>query len=74
MELAPFPGTALYKQNENEGRLDRETPWREQHGQDRLWFRHHAFTSAASKEILDRAFRSEYERLGPSLCALPKHV
>lgn len=67
MELAPFPGTALYRRLEQERRLDPDPTWRECHGQDRIWFDHPRFSRADSRKILDRAFELDYQRLGPSL-------
>ncbi len=67
MELAPFPGTALYRRLEQEGRLAPNPAWRECHGQDRIWFDHPRFSRAESRRILDRAFELDYQRLGPSL-------
>ncbi|HNV69642.1 MAG TPA: radical SAM protein [Candidatus Ozemobacteraceae bacterium] len=67
MELAPYPGTALYKKLEAQKRIRSEVPYQEWHGQDQIWFRHPHFTPQRSKEILDEAFEREYQALGPSL-------
>ncbi|MBF0503404.1 MAG: radical SAM protein [Candidatus Riflebacteria bacterium] len=67
MELAPLPGTALYKRLEAKGRIRHEIPWREWHGQDTIWFDHPHFNRRESKHILDSAFDREYQILGPSL-------
>jgi hypothetical protein len=67
MELAPLPGTALYRRLDQENRLLHEVPLQEWHGQDLIWFRHPHFSREKTKEILDAAFEREFSRLGPSL-------
>jgi len=67
MQLGPIPGTALYEDYEQQGKLLRGVPWEEQHGQDRIWFSHPAFGREQTRQVLRQAFRTDYERNGPSL-------
>ncbi|MBI4862143.1 MAG: cobalamin B12-binding domain-containing protein [Candidatus Riflebacteria bacterium] len=67
MELAPLPGTATYEKLEDEGRILKDVPYREWHGQDKIWFSHPHFSRDETRELLDGAFEREYLRLGPSL-------
>ena len=66
MQLGPIPGTKLYKDYEQEGKLDDSVPLMERHGQDRIWFHHPHFTGDESREYLARAFRKDYEVNGAS--------
>ena len=52
MQLGPIPGTKLYKDYEQEGKLDDSVPLMERHGQDRIWFHHPHFTGDESREYL----------------------
>ena len=67
MQLGPIPGTALYEDYEQQGKLLRGVPWEEQHGQDRIWFAHPAFGREQTRQVLQQAFRTDLERNGPSL-------
>jgi hypothetical protein len=67
MELAPFPGTTLFEDLDQQGRILHEIPMQEWHGQDLIWFRHGNFKREETKAILDEAFRQDYLTLGPSL-------
>jgi hypothetical protein len=67
MELAPFPGTTLFNDLDQQGRIIHEVPMQEWHGQDLIWFRHGNFKREETKAILDEAFRRDYLTLGPSL-------
>jgi hypothetical protein len=67
MQLGPMPQTKLYSDYKAEGKLLRDTPYEEWHGQHRIWFKHPNFTSEESETILRDAFRKEFEELGPSI-------
>ena len=67
MQLGPIPGTALYEDYERQGKLLRGVPWEEQHGQDRIWFSHPAFTREQTRTVLRDAFLTDLERNGPFL-------
>ncbi|HNW91674.1 MAG TPA: cobalamin-dependent protein [bacterium] len=67
MELCPFPGTQLYEDYARTGRLLADIPWEEQHGQDKIWFRHPVFSREETATLLTAAFREEYKRNGASL-------
>ena len=67
MQLGPLPGTALYERIEQSGRLRREVPYEEWHGQHRIWFEHPAFTAEESERWLREAFRRDYLVNGPSM-------
>jgi radical SAM superfamily enzyme YgiQ (UPF0313 family) len=67
MQLGPIPGTALYRNYEQAGKLLTDAPYHTQHGQKNIWFRHEHFTPEESNEYLQRAFRFDYEKNGPSL-------
>jgi radical SAM superfamily enzyme YgiQ (UPF0313 family) len=70
MLYTPMPGTPLYRQVAAEGRLREDTDLADIHGQFQFNFRHRAISAEQSKELLDRAFRTDYERNGPSLYRL----
>jgi len=70
MLYTPMPGTALHAQIEAEGRLLPNVDWADIHGQYKFNFRHDAITRDQSKAFLDRAFRLDFERNGPSLFRL----
>lgn len=72
MLYTPVPGTPLYQQVEREGRLLPGVDLADIHGQYQYNFRHPAISRDASKSILDRAFRLDYERNGPSLYRLTR--
>ncbi len=67
MLYTPVPGTPLYRQMEAEGRLLDDVDLADIHGQDRFNFRHARIPREASKELLDGAFRRDYQTNGPSL-------
>jgi radical SAM superfamily enzyme YgiQ (UPF0313 family) len=68
MELGPLPGTQLYQEYENQGKLmtSEEMPYEERHGQDRIWFKHPAFTGEESAVVLRKAFEQDYCTNGAS--------
>jgi radical SAM superfamily enzyme YgiQ (UPF0313 family) len=70
MLYTPMPGTALHAQIAAEGRLLPDVDQADIHGQYQFNFRHPAISREASKELLDRAFRLDFERNGPSLFRL----
>jgi radical SAM superfamily enzyme YgiQ (UPF0313 family) len=67
MLYTPVPGTPLYRQIADEGRLLEEIDLADIHGQDKFNFRHPAISRDDSKRFLDWAFRRDFERNGPSL-------
>jgi radical SAM superfamily enzyme YgiQ (UPF0313 family) len=70
MLYTPMPGTPLYRQISAEGRLRDDVDLADVHGQFGFNFHHPAISRAQSKELLDAAFRADYERNGPSLYRL----
>jgi radical SAM superfamily enzyme YgiQ (UPF0313 family) len=67
MLYTPVPGTPLYRQVADEGRLLPDVDLADIHGQYKFNFRHPAISRDESKLLLDQAFRLDYERNGPSL-------
>jgi radical SAM superfamily enzyme YgiQ (UPF0313 family) len=67
MLYTPVPGTPLYQQMRDEGRLLNDTDPADIHGQFKFNFRHGAISRDDSKRFLDWAFRRDFERNGPSL-------
>jgi hypothetical protein len=70
MELGPLPGTALYQQYNEQGRVRHDIPFAEWHGQDKIWFDHPHFSRDETAQYLKNAFLEDYERQGPSLLRL----
>lgn len=70
MLYTPMPGTALHAQIAAEGRLLPDVDVADIHGQYKFNFRHAAIGRDLSKILLDRAFRLDFERNGPSLFRL----
>jgi hypothetical protein len=70
MLYTPMPGTALYAQVAAEGRLLTDIDLADTHGQFKFNFTHPAISRDESKVLLDRAFRLDFERNGPSLYRL----
>jgi len=70
MLYTPMPGTPLHAQVAAEGRLLRDIDLADTHGQFKFNFRHPAISRDESKVLLDRAFRLDFERNGPSLYRL----
>jgi radical SAM superfamily enzyme YgiQ (UPF0313 family) len=66
MLYTPVPGTPLYREIEQQGRL-LDVDLADIHGQYKFNFRHQAISRDESKTLLDSAFRLDYERNGPSL-------
>ncbi|HLA26523.1 MAG TPA: radical SAM protein [Syntrophales bacterium] len=72
MQLGPLPGTKLYKDYENEGKLLPDLPYESKHGQGKIWFHHDHFNREESKEFLRLAFEIDYNRNGASLLRVMK--
>ena len=67
MLYTPVPGTPLYHQMSEEGRMLDDVELADIHGQFKFNFRHAAISRDASKQFLDGAFRQDFEENGPSL-------
>ena len=67
MLYTPVPGTPLYAEMSAQGRMLEGVDLADIHGQHRFNFRHAAITPPESKELLDAAFRRDFERNGPSI-------
>ena len=74
MLYTPMPGTPLYQQVAAEGRLLEGVELADIHGQYGFNFRHPAISRVQSKELLDAAFRTDYDRNGPSLYRLMRTI
>jgi radical SAM superfamily enzyme YgiQ (UPF0313 family) len=70
MLYTPVPGTPLYKEITDQGRLLTDVAFADMHGQYKFNFRHGAISSEDSKRFLDWAFWRDFERNGPSLYRL----
>jgi len=66
MLYTPVPGTPLFKQMTEEGRM-LDVDLADIHGQYKFNFQHAAISREDSKKFLDWAFRRDFERNGPSL-------
>ena len=67
MLYTPVPGTELYQEMADQGRLLTDVDFADIHGQYKFNFRHGAIGRDDSKRFLDWAFRRDFERNGPSL-------
>ena len=67
MLYTPVPGTPLYREMAGQGRLLEGVDLADIHGQDRFNFQHAAISQEESHAFLEDAFRSDFERNGPSL-------
>jgi radical SAM superfamily enzyme YgiQ (UPF0313 family) len=67
MLYTPVPGTPLYREMSDQGRLLADVDFADIHGQHKFNFRHSTISRDDSKRFLDRAFRRDFERNGPSL-------
>lgn len=67
MLCTAMPGTPLYAEMEEQGRLVEGLDLADIHGQYKLNFHHPHIGRDLSKSILDWAFRRDYERNGPSV-------
>ena len=66
MLYTPVPGTPLYAEMAEQGRL-LDVDLADIHGQDAFNFRHAAISREESSKFLNGAFRRDFERNGPSL-------
>ncbi len=67
MLYTPVPGTPLYQQISDEGRLLSDVDYADVHGQFKFNFKHAAISRDDSKRFLDWAFWRDFEANGPSL-------
>ncbi len=67
MQFGPIPGTRLYKDYDEEGKLLKDIPWPRQHGQDEIWFVHPSFTLKETAEYTKQAFIKKYHTHGPGV-------
>ncbi len=72
MLYTPVPGTPLYQEVEEQGRLLEGTDLADIHGQYKFNFEHAAISRDDSKKFLDWAFWRDFERNGPSLYRICK--
>jgi radical SAM superfamily enzyme YgiQ (UPF0313 family) len=67
MLYTPVPGTPLYKEMSEQGRMLEDVDPADIHGQFKFNFEHAAIPREDSKRFLDWAFLRDFERNGPSL-------
>ena len=67
MLYTPVPGTPLYKEMAEQGRLLTDIDFADIHGQYKFNFEHAAISREDSKRFLDWAFWRDFESNGPSL-------
>ena len=67
MLYTPVPGTPLYSEMKEQGRLLDDVNFADIHGQFQFNFQHAAISRADSQKFLDWAFLRDFERNGPSL-------
>ena len=67
MLYTPVPGTPLYQEMADQGRLLTNIDLADNHGQFKFNFLHNAISREDSKRFLDWAFWRDFERNGPSL-------
>jgi hypothetical protein len=67
MLYTPVPGTQLYHEMREQGRMLDEIEYADIHGQHKFNFRHAALSREESKHFLDWAFWRDFESNGPSL-------
>jgi radical SAM superfamily enzyme YgiQ (UPF0313 family) len=67
MLYTPVPGTPLFAEMTEEGRMLDGVDLADIHGQDRFNFQHAAISREESNHWLNWAFRRDYERNGPSI-------
>jgi radical SAM superfamily enzyme YgiQ (UPF0313 family) len=67
MLYTPVPGTPLYQQMSDEGRMLHDVDYADVHGQFKFNFKHAAISRDDSKRFLDWAFWRDFEANGPSL-------
>ena len=67
MLYTPVPGTPLYQQMSDEGRMLSDVDYADVHGQFKFNFKHAAISREDSKRFLDWAFWRDFQVNGPSL-------
>jgi len=67
MLYTPVPGTPLFQEMTEQGRMLDGVNLADIHGQHAFNFQHAAISREDSKKFLDQAFRRDYERNGPSI-------
>jgi len=67
MLYTPVPGTPLFAEMTEQGRMLEGVNLADIHGQDQFNFQHAAISREQSKHWLNWAFRRDYERNGPSV-------
>jgi radical SAM superfamily enzyme YgiQ (UPF0313 family) len=67
MLYTPVPGTPLYQEMSEQGRMLDDVDLADIHGQYKFNFEHPAITRDESKRLLDWAFHLDFQRNGPSL-------
>jgi hypothetical protein len=67
MLYTPVPGTPLFTEMNEQGRMLENVDLADIHGQDRFNFQHAAISREDSKRWLDWAFRRDFELNGPSI-------
>ena len=67
MLYTPVPGTPLFAEMTEQGRMLEGVDLADIHGQDQFNFRHAAISREDSKRWLDWAFRRDFELNGPSI-------
>ncbi len=69
MGLGPIPGTQLFADYQKEDILLplSQVPYKKQHGQDTIWFKHPHFSLLDSRDYLKQAFLKDYQINGASL-------
>ncbi len=67
MLYTPVPGTPLFAEMTEQGRMLEGVELADIHGQHQFNFQHAAISREESKTFLDAAFRRDFERNGPSI-------
>ncbi len=67
MLYTPVPGTPLFAEMSQQGRMLQGVDLADIHGQHQFNFQHAAISREDSKKFLDEAFRRDFERNGPSI-------
>jgi hypothetical protein len=67
MQFGPVPGTPLFTDYLQKGKLINNIPWKRRHGQDTIWFKHPHFTLPETSFYLKNAFIKKYHTHGPGI-------
>ncbi len=67
MLLTPLPTTGLYKDHKERGLLRDDVAWEDVHGQKLLNYKHPVFKGDEPEQLLNAAFRLDYETNGSSI-------